>query len=61
MAEAYQTPVIVLIDLLGLTIIIPLMPLYATIFGASPLVIGLLGAIYPIMQFIGAPVLVVAE
>src|SRR5512139_2640021 len=49
--------VIVLIDLLGLTIIIPLMPLYATTFGASPFVIGLLGAIYPIMQFIGAPVL----
>ena len=49
--------VIVLIDLLGLTIIIPLMPLYATTFGASPLVIGLLGAIYPIMQFIGAPML----
>ncbi len=49
--------VIVLIDLLGLTIIIPLMPLYATTFGASPLVIGLLGAVYPIMQFIGAPVL----
>ncbi len=49
--------VIVLIDLLGLTIIIPLMPLYAATFGASPLVIGLLGATYPIMQFIGAPVL----
>jgi DHA1 family tetracycline resistance protein-like MFS transporter len=49
--------VIVLIDLLGLTVIIPLLPLYATTFGASPLVIGLLGAIYPIMQFIGAPVL----
>ena len=49
--------VIVLIDLLGLTIIIPLLPLYATTFGASPLVIGLLAATYPIMQFIGAPVL----
>ncbi len=49
--------VIVLIDLLGLTIIIPLLPLYATTFGASPLVIGLLGATYPIMQFIGAPIL----
>src|SRR5512136_1709038 len=49
--------VIVLIDLLGLTIIIPLMPLYAATFGASPLMIGLLGAIYPIMQLIGAPVL----
>ncbi len=49
--------VIVLIDLLGLTIIIPLMPLYATSFGASALVIGLLGAAYPTMQFIGAPIL----
>jgi MFS family permease len=49
--------VIVLIDLLGMTIIIPLMPLYATSFGATPFVIGLLGATYPLMQFIGAPIL----
>ncbi len=49
--------VIVLIDLLGFTIIIPLMPLYATSFGADPWVIGLLGATYPVMQFIGAPFL----
>ena len=49
--------VIVLIDLLGLTIIIPLMPLYATSYGADPLTIGLLGAAYPLMQFIGAPLL----
>jgi DHA1 family tetracycline resistance protein-like MFS transporter len=48
---------IVLVDLLGLTIIIPLMPLYATSFGAGAFVIGLLGAAYPIMQFIGAPLL----
>ena len=49
--------VIVLIDLLGMTIIIPLMPLYATTFGASAWMIGLLGAAYPIMQFLGAPLL----
>ncbi|MFN2222632.1 MAG: MFS transporter, partial [Candidatus Promineifilaceae bacterium] len=49
--------IIVLVDLLGLTIIIPLLPLYATTFGASPLVVGLLGAAYPIMQFLGAPLL----
>ena len=49
--------VIVLIDLLGLTIIIPLMPLYATSFGADAFTIGLLGAAYPIMQFFGAPLL----
>ena len=33
--------VIVLVDLLGLTIIIPLLPLYATSFGASAFTIGL--------------------
>jgi DHA1 family tetracycline resistance protein-like MFS transporter len=49
--------VIVLIDLLGMTIIIPLMPLYATSFGANAFVIGALGAAYPIMQFVGAPIL----
>jgi DHA1 family tetracycline resistance protein-like MFS transporter len=49
--------IIVLIDLLGLTIIIPLMPLYATSFGANALTIGFLGAAYPMMQFIGAPLL----
>lgn len=49
--------VIIFIDLLGLTVIIPLMPLYATAFGASAFMVGLLGAAYPVMQFIGAPVL----
>lgn len=49
--------VILLIDLLGLSIVIPLMPLYAARFGANPLMIGLLGAAYPMMQFIGAPIL----
>ncbi len=48
---------IVLIDLLGLTIIIPLLPLYATSFGASAFTIGLLGAAYPLMQLVGAPIL----
>jgi DHA1 family tetracycline resistance protein-like MFS transporter len=48
---------IVLIDLLGLTIIIPLLPLYAASFGADPGTIGLLSATYPLMQFIGAPIL----
>ena len=48
---------IVLIDLLGLTIIIPLLPLYAASFGANAFIIGALGAAYPIMQFVGAPLL----
>ncbi len=48
---------VVLVDLLGLTIIIPLLPLYATTFGIDASTIGVLGAVYPIMQFIGAPLL----
>lgn len=49
--------VIVLIDLLGLTIIIPVLSLYAVSFGANPATIGVLGAAYPIAQFVGAPLL----
>ncbi|MCX6055726.1 MAG: MFS transporter [Chloroflexi bacterium] len=49
--------IIILIDLLGLTIIIPLMSLYAVSFGANVGTIGLLGATYPAMQVVGAPIL----
>jgi len=49
--------VIVLVDLMGLSIIIPLLPLFAARFGAAPLMIGILQATYPMMQFIGAPIL----
>ncbi len=49
--------VVVFIDLLGLTIIIPFLPLYAASFGATPFTIGALIAVYPVAQFIGAPVL----
>lgn len=49
--------VIIFIDLLGLSIIVPLLPLYAARYGADAFVVGLLSAAYPFMQFIGAPVL----
>ena len=49
--------IIVLIDLLEVTIIIPLMLLNATSFNATALMIGVLGAVYPFMQFVGAPIL----
>ena len=49
--------VIVLVDLLGLSIIIPLLPLYAASFGANALMIGLLSGSYPVMQFLAAPML----
>lgn len=49
--------VIVLVDLMGLSIIIPLLPLYAARFGAEPILVGVLQAAYPLMQFLGAPIL----
>jgi DHA1 family tetracycline resistance protein-like MFS transporter len=49
--------IIILIDLLGLTIIIPLMSLYAASYGANAATIGILGATYPAMQVVGAPIL----
>jgi len=49
--------VIVLVDLLGLSIIIPLLPLYAASYGANALVIGILSGVYPMMQFVSAPIL----
>ncbi len=55
--KIFPVLVIILVDLIGLSIIIPLMPLYAARFGANPLIIGILGSTYPAMQFIGAPIL----
>jgi DHA1 family tetracycline resistance protein-like MFS transporter len=48
---------IVLVDLMGLSIIIPLLPLFAARFGATPLIVGILQAAYPLMQFLGTPIL----
>jgi len=49
--------IIVLVDLLGLTIIIPLLPIYAASYGADPFTIGLLGAAFPAMQLLAGPLL----
>jgi DHA1 family tetracycline resistance protein-like MFS transporter len=47
----------IFIDLVGFGIVIPVLPLYAERYGASETVIGLLIAIYSVMQFVCAPVL----
>ncbi len=47
--------VTVFIDLLGFGIIIPLLPFYAETFGASALSVGLLAALFSLMQFVFAP------
>lgn len=46
----------VAVDLLGFGIIIPLLPLYAESFGASPLTIGLLFASYSLAQLVVSPI-----
>ena len=48
---------VVFIDLLGYSLILPLLPYYAKTFNASQTVTGLLLASYSIMQLIGSPIL----
>ena len=48
---------IVFVDLLGFSLILPLLPYYAEQYGATELVVGLLTASYAAAQLIGAPML----
>ena len=48
---------IVSVDVLGLTIILPLLPFYAEKLGASPAVVGLLVSTYALCQLIAGPML----
>ena len=48
---------IVSVDVLGLTIILPLLPFYAEHYGASPAVVGLLVSLYALCQLIAGPML----
>ncbi len=48
---------IVLVDVLGMTIVIPLLAIYAGRFGASPLVGSLLFSTYAVCQLLAGPVL----
>jgi len=48
---------IVFIDLLGFSLILPLLPYYAETYGATPFIVGLLVAAYAAAQLIGAPLL----
>jgi DHA1 family tetracycline resistance protein-like MFS transporter len=47
----------IFVNLVGFGIIIPLLPFYAQTFGASPLTVGLLFAVFSLAQLIAAPVL----
>jgi DHA1 family tetracycline resistance protein-like MFS transporter len=47
----------VFVDVLGFSLILPLLPFYAQAFDASPTVVGLLLGANALTQFIGAPIL----
>jgi DHA1 family tetracycline resistance protein-like MFS transporter len=47
----------VLVDILGYTIILPLLPFYAEHLGASPTVVGLLVSSFAVCQFVAGPLL----
>ena len=53
----FSIVLVVFIDLLGFSLIIPLLPYYAQTFNASDITIGLLLASYAAAQLIGAPLL----
>ncbi len=46
---------VVFVDMLGFGLILPLLPYIASNWGATPAMIGLIGAAYPLGQFLGAP------
>ncbi|MYD11261.1 MAG: major facilitator superfamily domain-containing protein 9 [Chloroflexi bacterium] len=48
---------LVFVDVLGLTVILPLLHLYAAAYGATPLQIGLTLAAFPLAQLVGVPVM----
>jgi DHA1 family tetracycline resistance protein-like MFS transporter len=47
----------IFVNLIGFGIIIPLLPFYAETFGARPIVIGLLFAVFSLCQLVAAPAL----
>src|SRR5206468_7163837 len=62
MSESVTRPLVIIfltvfVNLIGFGIIIPLLPFYAGTFGASPLVVGLLFAVFSLCQLTAAPAL----
>jgi DHA1 family tetracycline resistance protein-like MFS transporter len=62
MSESVTRPLVIIfltifVNLIGFGIIIPLLPFYAETFGASPLAVGLLFAVFSISQLVAAPAL----
>ena len=48
---------IVLVDVLGMTIILPLLPFYSESLGATPFTVGMIFSVYGLCQFVAGPIL----
>jgi DHA1 family tetracycline resistance protein-like MFS transporter len=48
---------VVAVDILGLTLVLPLLPFYAERFGATPQIVGLLVTVYALCQLVAGPFL----
>ena len=46
---------VILVDLLAVSVILPLLPFYAESFGASPAVVGLLLSVFAVCQLLAGP------
>ena len=62
MATLVTRPLVIIfltifVNLVGFGIIIPLLPYYAETFGASPVIVGLLFAVFSLCQLVAAPAL----
>ncbi len=59
MRKSFLLPIflIVSVDILGMTIVLPLLPFYAEKYGASPFVVGLLVTTYALCQLFSGPML----
>jgi len=53
----FAIALVVAVDVLGLTIIIPFLPFYAQSFGATPFVVGALISTYALFQLVSGPIL----
>lgn len=56
-AALFTVLLIVFVDILGFTIMIPLLPFYAESLGATPFVVGMLTSIYGLCALIAGPIL----
>lgn len=56
MKRLWVLMLVAFVDMMGLMIIWPLLPLYADKLGATPTVVGLLASSFPVAQLVSSPI-----